>query len=128
MASVEIVDESVVVVDRGTVAAVIADRARWRAWWPECQVTVVRDAGPEGMRWAVRGALVGYTEVTVRSHRQGVLVQYALSADPTQPGSTDQPRALPDSPYGRRELEALHRRHLLAWKRTIWTLATPVGR
>jgi hypothetical protein len=125
---VEIVDDSVVVVDRGTVAAVIADRVMWHSWWPECDVTVVRNAGPDGMRWALRGALVGSTEVVIEPHGEGVLVHYALLADPTQPGSSDQPRALPDSPHGRRELEALRRRHLLAWKRTIWTMAIPAGR
>ena len=128
MASVEIVDETVVVVDRGTVAAVVADRGRWRAWWPECDVTVIVDDGSEGMRWSVRGALVGVTEVRIRAHADGVLVTYSLAADPTRPGSSSEARILPDSPYGRRELDAIRRRHLLAWKRTVWTLAEPASR
>ena len=128
MASVEIVDETVVVVDRGIVAAVLADRAQWRAWWPDCDVTVVIDRGIDGMRWSVRGALVGYTEVEVRAHSRGVLVRYSLGVDPTVPGSASQPRTLPDSPRGRRELDDLRRRQLLAWKRTVWTLAEPAAR
>ena len=53
MPSVEIVDETLVVVDRGTMAAVVADRRRWREWWPDLEVSVVLDRGVEGMRWSV---------------------------------------------------------------------------
>ena len=122
MPSVEIVDETLVVVDRGTMAAVVADRRRWREWWPDLEVTVVLDRGMEGMRWSVRGALVGYTDVRLVLDPGGVVVQYSLTADPTVPGSPSTPRAMPDSPRGQREIQALRQRQILAWKRTVWTI------
>ena len=121
MPSVEIVDETLVVVDRGTMAAVVADRRRWREWWPDLEVSVVLDRGVEGMRWSVSGALVGYTDVRLVLDPGGVVVRYSLTADPTVPGSPAIPRAMPDSPHGRREIQALRQRPVLAWKRTVWT-------
>jgi len=122
MPSVEIVDETLVVVDQGTMAAVVADRRRWREWWPGLEVTVVLDRGMEGMRWSVRGALVGYTDVRLVRDPAGVVVRYSLTADPTVPGSPGTARALPDSPHGQREIQALRQRQVLAWKRTVWTI------
>jgi hypothetical protein len=122
MASVEIRDETVVVVDRGAFAAVVADAGRWGAWWPGCHVVVVVDRGMDGLRWSITGALVGYTEVRLVAHETGALVRYELVADPTVPGTVDRPRAIPDSPRGRRELDDVRRRQLMAWKRTVWSI------
>jgi hypothetical protein len=122
MASVEIVDETLVVVDRGMVAAVVADRRRWREWWPDLDVVVVLDRGQEGMRWSIRGPLVGFTDVRLVLDPAGVVVQYSLVADPTVPGTTTTARAVPDSPRGQRELATLRQRHLVAWKAVVWAL------
>ena len=122
MRSVEITDETLVVVDQGAIASVVADSRRWAAWWPDCDVTVILDRGRDGMRWSVRGALVGYSEVRLLSRPDGVVVHYVLAADPTMPGTRDQPRRIPDSPWGRRELSELRRRQLMAWKSTVWSM------
>jgi hypothetical protein len=119
---VEIVDETVIVVRRETLAAVVADRTRWQAWWPGLEATVVVDRGSEGLRWAVTGGLVGSVDVSLAPMPSGVLLRYTLAADPTAPGSRTRPRRLPDSPHGRRELDDLRRRHVLAWKTTVWSL------
>jgi hypothetical protein len=119
---VEIVDETLIVVRRETLAAVVADRARWVAWWPGLEATVVVDRGVDGLRWTVTGGLVGSAEVVLTPVGAGVLVRYALAADPTAPGSRTRARLLPDSPHGRRELADLRRRHALAWKATVWSL------
>jgi hypothetical protein len=120
--SLEIIDETVIVVTRERLAAVVADRSRWSAWWPDLEVTVLADLGLEGMRWAVAGPLVGVSEVRLQQGEDGVLVRYVLEADPTEPGSQTTPRHLPASPRGRRELVAMHRRRTVAWKRTVWAL------
>jgi hypothetical protein len=122
VASLEILDETVIVVRREVLASVVADRARWSSWWPGLEATVLVDRGAEGMRWSVTGSLVGTTEIALVEQSDGVLVRYVLRAEPTEPGSRAQPRRLPDSPHGRRELAALHRRHVLAWKATVWAL------
>lgn len=120
MASVEIRDETLILVRREAVAAIVADRTRWQAWWPGLEATVVVDRGVRGLRWNVSGGLVGTAEVDLAPQEAGVVVRYVLAADPTAPGSRTLPRRLPDSPHGRRELAALHRRHALAWKATVW--------
>jgi hypothetical protein len=120
--SLEILDETVIVVRREVLASVVADRTRWVAWWPGLEATVVVDRGVEGMRWSVTGSLVGTSELALVEQADGVLVRYVLTAEPTEPGSRTQPRRLPDSPHGRRELDALRRRHILAWKATVWAL------
>lgn len=122
MPSVEIVDETVIVVRQGTLAAVVADRARWRGWWPGLEPTVVVDRGLDGLQWRLDGGLVGRAEVVLTPVREGVLLRFVLAADPAAPGSRTRPRRLPDSPHGRRELAALRRRHALAWKAAVWSL------
>ena len=128
MPSLEIDDLTVVVVPRQTLAAVVADRSRWVAWWPQVDATVVVDRGLDGMTWTLAGALVGTSEVTLTAHDEGVHVRYVLRADPTDPGSRTTARRLPDSPHGRREVESLRVRHVMAWKRTVWAVPDGSGR
>ena len=127
MRSVEIADETLVLVDQAAIASIVADPRRWPGWWPECDVVVVLDRGLSGMRWSVSGALVGYSEVRLLARPDGVVVHYVLTADPTVPGTTDQPRHLPDSPWGRREIAELRRRQLMAWKSTVWSMIDALG-
>jgi hypothetical protein len=122
VATVEILDETVIVVRRETLAAVVGDRGRWVAWWPDLDVTIVRDRGLDGMQWSVVGALVGTCDVVLVEQGAGVLVRYALRADPSDPGSRTTARRIPDSPRGQRELSSLRRRHAMAWKRAVWEL------
>lgn len=122
MPSVDLVDETFVVVDRERIAAVVADPQRWRTWWPDLTLTVFMDRGVEGVRWSVTGTLVGSSEIWLEPMSDGVLVHYYLRAEPTQPGSQSQPRTLPDSGRGRREIDRLRRRHATSWKVAVWAL------
>jgi hypothetical protein len=122
VASVDLVDETYVVAAPATLAAVVSDPARWRAWWPSLRLTVFMDRGLKGVRWSVTGDLVGSSEIWLEEVGDGVLVHYYLRADPTVPGSGTTPRSLPDSPRGRRAADRLRARHAIAWKRTIWRL------
>lgn len=123
MASVTIVDEVVVVVPRAAVLRLLSDRTRWAMWWPGSEATLVREVPEERLEWSLVGALVGSTTVAVSAHDRGVLVRYALDADPSEPGSRTRPRPLGDSPHGRREAQSLRQRHQLAWRRAVWALA-----
>ena len=122
MPSVDLVDETYVVVERIRIAAVVADPVRWRAWWPGLELSVFMDRGLDGMRWSVTGDLVGSCELWLEAQGDGVIVHYYLRADPTVPQSRTTPRRLPESARGRREVDRLRRRHAVAWKRVIWAL------
>lgn len=118
----EVRDETVIVVSRRSVAAVLSQRRRWRTWWPLVEATVVVDRGDDGMRWSLTGAFVGITDVTLVEDAGGVLVRYTMSVDPSVPGTPGAARALPQSPHGRRELADLRRQQAVAWKRVVWAL------
>lgn len=122
MPAVDLVDETYIVAEPAVLAAVVADRARWRVWWPELDVTVFMDRGLQGMRWTVVGELVGSCEIWLEAQGDGVLLHYYLRADPTVPGSRTEPRALPQSPRGHRQVATIRRRHALRWKRQVWQL------
>lgn len=115
-------DETVIVVRREAVAAVIRERRRWSAWWPDLDVTVLVDEGVEGMSWTVSGPIVGTSRVRLVPSTAGVVVHYSLAAEPTEPGSRATARRLPDSPHAQRALGGLQRRQAMAWKAAIWAL------
>lgn len=127
VASVEIEDEVVVVAARQVLAPALADSGRWAAWWPDLEVTVLVDRGLDGMAWAVSGPLVGVTEIRLAVSDAGVVVHFALIAEPTAPGSPRTPRALPQSPRARRELDSVRQRRMLAWKRMAFALQEEFG-
>jgi hypothetical protein len=122
MPAVDIVDESFLVVPRRIVAEVVARPERWRVWWPDLEIEVFLDRGFDGMAWTVAGPLVGSTEIWLEEHPRGVVVHYYLRAEPTIPGSSTQPRTLPDSPRSRRLLDGMRRERVLHWKRIMWAL------
>lgn len=122
VAGVDLVDETYVVVERGRLAAVIADPSRWRQWWPSLDLTVFMDRGLDGIRWSITGELIGSAEIWLEVYGDGVLVHYYLRGEPTVPGSATTARSLPDSACGRRELDRLRRHHAIAWKRVVWSL------
>jgi len=122
MPTLDLVDETYVVVERTQIAAVVADPVRWRAWWPGLDLAVFMDRGLDGIRWSITGDLVGSCELWLEALGDGVLVHYYLRADPTTPGSRTSARQLPESARGRREVDRLRRRHAIAWKRVIWAL------
>lgn len=122
MATVDLVDETFIVVAPARIAEVVADPGRWRSWWPGLHLVIFMDRGLEGVRWTITGELVGSAEIWLESHRDGVLVHHYLRAEPTEPGSTTRPRRISDSARGRRVADTLRRRHALAWKRTVWAL------
>ena len=110
--AVDIVDETFIVADPATVAAVVADPASWRRWWPDLRPEVTRDRGVKGMQWAVRGAVVGSMEIWLEPYGDGVIVHYFLRADPPDGSRTGLPRGA----------ARLAGRRTVAWKRHVHAL------
>ncbi|TCP55113.1 hypothetical protein EV191_102325 [Tamaricihabitans halophyticus] len=80
--TLDIVDETFLAVPPTTLAAVFADPASWRRHWPDLRLRVYADRGAEGLRWTVRGALVGTMEVWLEPALDGTLLHYFLRASP----------------------------------------------
>ena len=91
MSSVDIVDETFVVAAPKVVATAFADPASWRRLWPDLRLEVYLDRGVQGLRWTVRGALIGTMEVWLEPMLDGTLLHYFLRAD--LPGTPDPRRA-----------------------------------
>lgn len=121
MATVVVVDESILVIPASAFRALLVDRARWATWWPGSEAMLVHEDEP--LAWRLTGALIGSSSVATVPAPEGLLVRYTLEADPAEPGSATRVRRLPDSPHGRREVEALAQRHRVAWKRSVFTIA-----
>jgi hypothetical protein len=85
VALVEIADDTFIVAAPTEVAAVVADEGRWREWWPDLTLTVVRDRGTAGLVWAVRGPLDGEMEIWLEPVADGVVLHYLVRADPADP-------------------------------------------
>lgn len=118
--SIDVVDQSFIRVRRDVVAAVVVER--WRGWWPGLTLQVYMDRGLEGMRWTVSGQMVGSAEIWLEEQPPGVIVHHFLRAEPTVPGTTTTPRPIANSRRARAQVQALQRRHVLAWKRVVWAL------
>jgi hypothetical protein len=92
--SVDLIDETFVVASPEAVSKALHDPALWRSWWPDLDLTVERDRGLAGLHFSVRGPLVGTGELWLEAWGDGVIVHVFLRADPTCPGTTDQPATL----------------------------------
>lgn len=79
--AVDVIDETFLAVPPSTVAAAFADRRAWRRFWPDLDLDVYADRGAEGLRWTVRGALVGTMEVWLEPVMDGTVLHYFLRAD-----------------------------------------------
>jgi hypothetical protein len=91
MSSVDVVDETFLAVPPSAVAAEFAQPARWRRMWPDLDLEVVTDRGVAGVRWTVRGALVGSMEVWLEPVLDGTVLHYFLRADPQGPDGLPRP-------------------------------------
>ncbi|MFW0792856.1 hypothetical protein AAFP30_03500 [Gordonia sp. CPCC 205515] len=81
--SIQVADETFVAAAPSLVAAVVGDRANWRRWWPDLDLTVTQDRGEQGVRWSVGGPLTGTMEIWCEPVLDGFVLHYFLHAEPT---------------------------------------------
>ncbi len=91
MPSVDVVDETFLAVPPAVVAAEFAVPAHWSRWWPDLDLEIDTDRGAQGVRWTVRGALVGSMEVWLEPVLDGTVLHYFLRADPSGPDGRPAP-------------------------------------
>lgn len=82
MSSIQVADQTFVAAPGSAVGEVLADRARWRRWWPDLDLEVREDRADKGIRWTVSGALTGTMEVWLEPSLDGVILHYFLHAEP----------------------------------------------
>lgn len=78
--TLDIVDETFLAVPPSTVAAAFSDPRAWSRYWPDLVLEVYCDRGDEGLRWTVRGPLVGTMEVWLEPVLDGTVLHYFLRA------------------------------------------------
>jgi hypothetical protein len=89
--TVDVMDETFLAVPPSSVAAAFADPRSWRRFWPDLELAVYADRGDEGVRWTVRGALVGTMEVWLEPVLDGTVLHYFLRADLSSGGTGRKP-------------------------------------
>jgi hypothetical protein len=114
---IDVMDSTWLAARPRTVAAVVAQPANWRAWWPQLDLVVDEWRGVKGVRWSVRSVrgehgLAGTAEVWLEQSHDGVVAHFFLRLDPAN-GET----------IPRRTRERLERTCRLAAKRAFWSLA-----
>src|SRR2546423_5859359 len=82
MPSVAVVDQPFLAVPPALLAAEFARPERWRELWPDLALEVMTDRGERGVRWTVRGALVGSMEGWLEPGLDGTGLHYFLRAAP----------------------------------------------
>lgn len=121
MPAVDLVDETYVVADRGVLAEVVADPRRWRAWWPDLELTVFMDRGLDGIRWSATGRWTGSLEIWLEQVGDGVLVHHYARLDPVD-RATGEARPVTTDAAGWRRAARARARRAKAWKRDVWAL------
>jgi hypothetical protein len=81
----DLVDETFIAVPPKVVANVFAEPTAWRRFWPDLVLDVYADRGDEGIRWTVRGAVVGTMEVWLEPILDGTVLHYFLRVDLPRP-------------------------------------------
>lgn len=118
MPCVDVVDSTWFAARPATVAALVAEPANWRRWWPDLTLEVDEWRNQKGVRWlvpAVAGVgagLAGSAEIWLEPMFEGVVVHFFLRLDPPAGQSLG----------GRRQqriADAYRRRT----KQAFWTLA-----
>ncbi|WP_216897217.1 polyketide cyclase / dehydrase and lipid transport [Nocardia alni] len=84
MSTIQVADQTFIAAPGTAVAEVLADRARWRRWWPDLTLEVREDRADKGIRWAVAGGLNGTMEVWLEPSLDGVIMHYFLHAEPVR--------------------------------------------
>ncbi|MGX1810438.1 polyketide cyclase / dehydrase and lipid transport [Nocardia sp. NPDC055321] len=82
MSSIQVADQTFVAAPGAAVGQVLADKARWRRWWPDLQLQVREDRADKGIRWTIAGGATGTMEVWLEPMLDGVILHYFMHAEP----------------------------------------------
>jgi hypothetical protein len=82
VSSIQIADQTFVAAPGAAVADLVADRSRWRRWWPDLLLEVREDRGDKGIRWTVGGPMSGTMEIWLEPMLDGVILHYFMHAEP----------------------------------------------
>lgn len=87
--AVDVIDETFLAVPPKIVASCFTDPAVWPELWPDLVLDIYADRGDAGLRWTVRGGLIGTMEVWLEPVMDGTVLHYFLRADlPGVPAGT----------------------------------------
>lgn len=117
MPAIDVVDSTWIAAPAATVAAVVAEPANWRRWWPGLDLQVSEWRAAKGVRWTVasvagRAGLSGSAEVWLEPAGEGVVAHFFLRLDPA-PGRT----------LSRRDVERVTDEYRRRTKSAFWALA-----
>jgi hypothetical protein len=84
----DLADDTFIAAPPAVVARLVADPARWRAWWPDLTLVTERDRGRSGRQWRVAGALSGTAEIWLEPVGDGTVLHFYLRT-----GLSDRARA-----------------------------------
>jgi hypothetical protein len=104
--AMQLSDQTFVAAAPPVVAAVVADPARWAAWWPDLTLSVTRDRGIKGQQWVLTGQIGGTAEIYLEPWHDGTVVHTFLRLQLPPPADPERDR----------------RRRALAWKRSVTAL------
>ena len=115
MPDIDVLDSTWIGVRPAEVAAVVAEPANWRRWWPRLDVAVDEWRGDKGVRWQVGpsegGTVHGSMEVWLEPAFDGVVVHYFLRLDGTD-----------GRPVPRRRSRRLEHRYRTGAKVLFWAI------
>jgi hypothetical protein len=114
MPDIDVVDSTWICVRPAVLAAILAEAADWRRWWPELDLALEEWRGDKGVRWTVRPGedrLAGSMEVWLEAAFDGVVAHYFLRLD-----------RVDGRPVGRRRARRLTDAHRRRTKQLFWTL------
>lgn len=115
MPDIDVVDSTWICAAPSVVAALVAEPANWRRWWPDLELAVDEWRGLKGVRWIVRRGPTdreaGTMEVWLEPAQDGVVVHYFLRLD-----------AVDGRPMGRRRRDRLIHRRRCHTKQLFWAL------
>ena len=84
MPAIDVVDSTWICARPAVVAAIVADPANWRRWWPELDLKTNELRGDKGVRWTVRPTPSGESgsmEIWLEPAFDGVVLHYFLRLD-----------------------------------------------
>lgn len=84
MPDIDIVDSTWICARPSAVAAIVAEPANWRRWWPDLDLTLEEWRGDKGVRWTVGSTSHGASgsmEVWLEQAFDGVVAHYFLRLD-----------------------------------------------